>query len=159
MATEITVTSEQFGIGDTLPASAAHQSTGGQNRSPQLSWNGLPEGTKSVAVTCWDPDAPTTVGFSHWVRFDIPASQTSFDEGAGTEKGQWIDGLTDWGDHGYGGMAPPAGDPPHHYEFTVYALDVDSLGLGEQTTYALFRFAIRGHVLAVGTLTGRYAIS
>lgn len=158
MATEITVTSEQFGIGDTLPASAAHQSAGGQNRSPQLSWSGLPEGTKSVAVTCWDPDAPTTVGFSHWVRFDIPASQTSLDEGAGTEKGRWIDGLTDWGDHGYGGMAPPAGDPPHHYEFTVYALDVDALGLGEQTTYALLRFAIRGHVLAVGTLTGRYAI-
>jgi len=159
MATEITVTSEQFGIGDPLPASAAHQSTGGANRSPQLSWSGLPEGTKSVAVTCWDPDAPTTVGFSHWVRFDIPASQTSLAEGAGTEKGKWIDGLTDWGEHGYGGMAPPAGDPPHHYEFTVYALDVEALGLGEQTTYALFRFAIRGHVLAVGTLTGRYAIS
>ena len=90
MATEITVTSEQFGIGDTLPASAAHQSTGGANRSPQLSWSGLPDGTKSVAVTCWDPDAPTTVGFSHWVRFDIPASQSSLDEGAGTEKGPWM---------------------------------------------------------------------
>jgi Raf kinase inhibitor-like YbhB/YbcL family protein len=159
MASEITVTSEQFGIGDDLPTSAAHQSVGGDNRSPQLSWSGLPEGTESLAVTCWDPDAPTTVGFSHWVRFDVPASRTSFDEGAGTAAGDWVDGITDWGDHGYGGMAPPAGDPAHHYEFTVYALDVPSLGLDEQTTYAKLRFAMRGHVLAVGTLTGRYAVA
>lgn len=159
MATEITVTSTQFGMGDELPLSAAHTAVGGDNRSPQLSWSGVPEGTKSLALTCWDPDAPTTVGFSHWVRFDIPPSRTSFDEGSGTEKGDWVDGFTDWGGSGYGGMAPPAGDGPHRYEFTVYALDVDSLGVDEHTTYAKFRFVIRGHVLAAGTLTGRYVIT
>lgn len=159
MASEITVRSEQFGIGDDLPSSAAHPSVGGANRSPQLSWQGVPEGTKSIAVTCWDPDAPTTVGFSHWVRWGIPPSRTSLDEGAGTEEGEWTDGFTDWGESAYGGMAPPAGDPPHHYQFTVYALDSDDLGLDERTTYAKFRFLTGGHVLAVGTLTGRYAVA
>jgi phosphatidylethanolamine-binding protein (PEBP) family uncharacterized protein len=55
-------------------------------------------------------------------------------------------------------MAPPAGDEPHHYLFTVYALDTEKLGPDETTTYAKFRFLIRGHVLASGTLTGRFGI-
>ena len=156
---DIEITSEQFQQDGELPASAAHPSTGGQNRSPQLSWEGVPEGTRSLAVTCYDPDAPTTVGFSHWVRFGIPASVRSLDEGAGTEDGEWTDGITDWGEHHYGGMAPPAGDPPHHYHFTVYALDSETLGLDPDTTYAKFRFLIRGHVLGTGTITGLYAVS
>ncbi len=159
MADEITVTSEQFGEGEDIPASAAHQMAGGQNRSPQLSWEGVPEGTRSLAVTCWDPDAPTTVGFSHWVRFDIPAGVTSLAEGAGAAGGPGINGFSDWGESAYGGMAPPAGDPPHRYHFTVYALDQDSLGVDETTTYAKFRFLIRGRVLATGTLTGQYAVA
>jgi hypothetical protein len=157
---EITVRSEQFDDGGTIPSSAAHSMAGGDNKSPQLSWQGVPSGTKSLAITCWDPDAPTTVGFSHWVRVGMPASITSLAEGAGTESGEWTDGLTDWGDTGYGGMAPPPGDPPHHYQFTVYALDAQAkeLGLDEHATYAKFRFLSRGHVLASGTLTGRFAV-
>ena len=66
-------------------------------------------------------------------------------------------GFTDYGESAYGGMAPPPGDPPHRYQFTVYALDVPRLGGGdERTTYAKFRFLIRGHVLAQGTLTGLF---
>lgn len=159
MASEITVTSEQFGIADEIPLSAAHQSVGGKNRSPQLAWSGVPAEAKSLAVTCWDPDAPTTVGFCHWVRFDIPASVTSLEEGAGTQAGVGVDGFTDWGESRYGGMAPPAGDPPHHYQFTVYALATETTGLDERTTYARFRFATGGDVLAVGTLTGRFAVA
>ena len=120
-ATTLVVTSKTFKEGELIPSSAAHGAVGGDNRSPQLSWTAGPEGTKSYAVTCWDPDAPTTVGFTHWVRFDIPADQTSLDEGAGSEPG--VHGLSDWGESTYGGMAPPAGDSPHHYQFTVYALD------------------------------------
>ncbi|MGH9088920.1 MAG: YbhB/YbcL family Raf kinase inhibitor-like protein [Acidimicrobiales bacterium] len=155
---DIEVTSGQFEHDGELPASAAHQSTGGQNRSPQLSWGEVPEGTRSLAVTCYDPDAPTTVGFTHWVRFGIPPTVRSLDEGSGTESGQWTDGFSDWGDHQYGGMAPPAGDPPHHYHFAVYALDSETLGLDENTSYAKFRFLIRGHVLATGAITGLYAV-
>jgi Raf kinase inhibitor-like YbhB/YbcL family protein len=150
------VTSETFKEGETIPLSAAHTYVGGKNLSPQLSWSEGPEGTKSYAVTCWDPDAPTTVGFSHWVRFDIPPTQTSLDEGTGAGAG--THGFSDWGESAYGGMAPPAGDSPHHYQFTVYALDEAEIGLDEHTTYAKFRFLIRDHILASGTLVGLYAV-
>lgn len=153
---DITVRSSQFEEGGEIPASAAHPSVGGENKSPQLSWEGVPPETKSIALSCWDPDAPTTVGFSHWVRVGISPTTSGLEEG---EPG--TDGISDWGESSYGGMAPPQGDPPHHYRFTVYALDAghDELGLGERTTYAMLRFVIRGHVLASGTLTGIYAVS
>jgi Raf kinase inhibitor-like YbhB/YbcL family protein len=159
MAEKLTVTSEQFGDGSEIPLSAAHPSVGGKNQSPQLSWNGTPEGTRSFAISCWDPDAPTTVGFCHWVRFDIPTSRHTMDEGLGTEKGDWTDGLSDFGESHYGGMAPPAGDPAHHYVFTVYALDTEVIGLGDHTTYARFRFAIRDHIVASGSVTGTFAVA
>jgi hypothetical protein len=149
------VRSTLFTDGETIPKSAAHSMVGGGNVSPDLSWSDGPEGTKSYAVTCYDPDAPTTVGFTHWVQFDLPASTHGLE--AGTE-GIGVTGFSDWGESAYGGMAPPAGDDPHHYVFSVYALDTDSLGVDETTTYAKFRFLIRSHVLASGTLTGRFGI-
>jgi len=149
------VRSTLFGEGDTISKSAAHTMVGGENVSPELSWSEGPEGTRSYAITCYDPDAPTTVGFTHWVVFDIPPSTRAVQAGA-TPPG--ISGFTDWGESAYGGMAPPQGDEPHHYQFTVYALDSEKLGSDETTTYAKFRFLIRGHVLATGTLTGRFGI-
>jgi Raf kinase inhibitor-like YbhB/YbcL family protein len=149
------VRSTQFADGETIPSVAAHTMVGGQNQSPQLSWSAGPEGTRSYAITCHDPDAPTGVGFTHWVVFDIPPTVQEIPAG-GTPPG--ICGFTDWGESRWGGMAPPPGDPPHHYQFTVYALDLDSLGVDHTTTYAKFRFLIRGHVLASGTLTGLYQV-
>jgi Raf kinase inhibitor-like YbhB/YbcL family protein len=154
----VELTSDDFDDGTTMPLVAADRSVGGEGRSPQLSWTGAPEGTASFAVTCWDPDAPTTVGFTHWVRFDIPPSVGAFAPGAGAGSGPWTDGLSDVGEAGYFGMAPPAGDPAHHYIFTLYALDTESLGLSERTTYAMFRFVSRAHILATATLTGRFAV-
>lgn len=156
---DIQVTSDQFQHDGELPMSAAYPGVGGQNRSPQLAWSDPPGGTRSLAITCYDPDAPTTVGFTHWVRFGIAPSVRSLPEGAGTEEGDWTDGFTDWGERRYGGMAPPAGDPAHHYHFTVYALDEATLGLDADTTYAKFQFLIRGHVLARGTITGLFAVN
>ncbi len=156
---DIRVTSEQFGDGEPIPVVCAHPSVGGQNRSPQLSWEGAPPETRSFALACWDEDAPTSVGFCHWVRFDIPASRHSLDAGTAAGRDAGADGFTDWGESRYGGMAPPAGDEPHRYHFTVYALDTASLGADQFTSYAKLRFMIRGHVLASGTLTGRYAVS
>jgi Raf kinase inhibitor-like YbhB/YbcL family protein len=152
---KLEVKSQLFGDGETIPTSAAHAMAGGENISPDLAWSQGPEGTKSYAVTCWDPDAPTTVGFTHWVVFDIPPSVRSLDAGA-TPPG--VSGFIDWGESRWGGMAPPPGDDPHHYQFTVYALDTESLGVDQTTTYAKFRFLIRGHVLASGTLTGRFGL-
>jgi hypothetical protein len=149
------VTSSLFSDGETIPLSAAHTAVGGDNISPQLSWSEGPAGTESYAVTCYDPDAPTTVGFSHWVLFDLPASVHSLDAGA---SGIGVTGFSDWGESAYGGMAPPAGDDPHRYQFSVYALRAGSLGVDETTTYAKFRFLIRERVLATGLLTGRFGV-
>jgi len=150
------VRSTLFAEGETIPTSAAHSMVGGDNISPDLSWSEGPAGTKSYAVTCYDPDAPTTVGFTHWVLFDLPPSVHALDAGW---KSGGVTGFSDWGESAYGGMAPPPGDEPHHYQFSVYALDNESLGVDGTTTYAKFRFLIRGHVLASGTLTGRFGIS
>jgi|ERR1700728_3180800 len=150
------VTSSLFGEGATIPRSAAHGAVGGDNISPHLVWTAGPAGTESYAVTCYDPDAPTTVGFSHWVLFDLPASVHSLEAGTA---GIGVTGFSDWGESAYGGMAPPAGDDPHRYQFTVYALDAKSLGVDETTTYAKFRFLIRGRVLATGSLTGRFGVA
>jgi len=149
------VASTMFGEGERIPKAAAHSMVGGANLSPDLSWSTGPAGTKSYAITCYDPDAPTTVGFSHWLLFDVPPSVRELPAG-GELPG--VSGFSDWGESRYGGMAPPQGDAPHRYQFTVYALDLDSLGVDGTTTYAKFRFLIRGHVLASGTLTGLYAV-
>jgi Raf kinase inhibitor-like YbhB/YbcL family protein len=160
MVAELTVRSATFEDGAPIPASAAHSAVGGQNKSPQLSWTGVPEAAKSLALSCWDSDAPTTVGFTHWLRVNMPPSLGELAQGAGTGKGEWLDGITDWGENAYGGMAPPQGDAPHHYVFTVYALDAEAkeLGLDQHTTYAKFRFLVRGHVLASGSTTGTFAV-
>jgi Raf kinase inhibitor-like YbhB/YbcL family protein len=155
MPGELRVTSSAFGEDETIPLRAAHSDVGGENRSPHLSWNGGPPATKSYAVSCWDPDAPTTVGFCHWIRFGLPADCHKLDE---ADSAVGTDGFSDWGESAYGGMAPPAGDRPHHYQFTVYALDVDAPGLDPHTTYAKFRFSIKDHILASGTLVGRFGV-
>jgi Raf kinase inhibitor-like YbhB/YbcL family protein len=155
----IKVESDTFEHGGTLPNSTAHHFAGGGNVSPDLRWSGVPDGTQSIAVTCYDPDAPTTVGFTHWVLFNIPPDVDHLDAGAG-EAGKnpsgSVNAFTDWGESQWGGCAPPPGDDPHHYEFTVWALDT-KLDLDETTTYAKFNFMTRGHVLAKGTLTGLYS--
>jgi Raf kinase inhibitor-like YbhB/YbcL family protein len=153
------VTSSQFRDGETMPNSAVHQMAGGQNMSPDLSWTSAPEGTASFAVSMYDPDAPTTVGFTHWLLFNLDRSVTSLAAGAGragqNPQGSTL-GFTDFGVSEYGGSAPPPGDPPHHYIITVYALDVPRLDLGPTATYAYFNFSIRGHVLGRAQITALF---
>ncbi len=129
----------------------------GQNRSPALRWSGAPEGTRSYAIVIHDPDAPTGVGFFHWIALDIPATTTSLAENASDEgmpEGT-VQGYTDFGHNEYGGPCPPPG-APHRYEVTVYALSVPSLGLPPNATGALARFLIRQHTLALGRAVGTY---
>jgi Raf kinase inhibitor-like YbhB/YbcL family protein len=150
----MTVTSKSFREGAAIPMEHVFNGCGGKNVSPQLSWSGAPAGTKSFAITCFDPDAPTGSGYWHWLAFDIPAKTTSLDAGAKVGK----TGRTDYGMAGYGGPCPPKGDIPHRYIFTVYALDVDSIkGAGDETSGASVIFMMRGHVLATGTITGTFA--
>jgi hypothetical protein len=155
---ELTVTSSTFDAGQPIPQKSAHDYAGGKNVSPALSWSGAPDGTKSFAVTCYDPDAPTDIGFVHWVLFDLPATVTTLPEGYGGHPEDGIEGYTDWGQSAWGGMAPPPGHGPHHYHFAVYALDVDKTGLDTSATYAFFRFNTNSHVLAKGEIVGTYEV-
>lgn len=126
---------------------------GGKDVSPQLSWSGAPEGTKSYAVTVYDPDAPTGSGFWHWVVTGIPASVTELPEGAGDDDGAGLpDGAVqyrnDAGQKRFIGAAPPAGHGEHRYFIDVYAVDVEDLGLPAEASPAFVGFNLFGHTLA-----------
>jgi Raf kinase inhibitor-like YbhB/YbcL family protein len=150
------VESKSFGHNQTIPKKYAYNDWGsdGDNVSPHVKWSGVPPGTKSFAVTIWDPDAPTTVGFWHWTVFNIPANVTEIDEGKVPHGA--TQGYTDFGMSQYGGPAPPPGHGPHHYHIRVYALDVDKLPLEKGSTAALLMFMVREHTLAQGELVGIY---
>ena len=134
---------------------------GGEDVSPQLSWSGFPEGTKSFVVTCYDPDAPTASGFWHWAVADIPVGVTSLDTGAGDENGTGIPAgavtlSNDAGLARYLGSAPPSGHGVHHYYFVVHAVDVESLELPDGATPAFLGFNLFSHTLARAVLVGTY---
>jgi len=126
------------------------------NVSPELSWSGAPKGTKSFAVSMYDPDAPTGSGFWHWWVANIPASVTSLPKGAGGGTGLptgAVQAHNDFSLPGYGGPCPPKGKP-HHYIITVYALKVDKLDIDDKASGAVFGFYANANTLAKATLTG-----
>ncbi len=123
----------------------------GEDISPQISWEGLPEGVKSLALICDDPDAPSG-DFVHWVVFNIPPELDGFEENA--EMSEIADlGMTDYGRPGYGGPCPPSGF--HHYHFKVYALDEMLKTEGTVDKYDLLD-KMEGHILAKGEIVGLY---
>jgi Raf kinase inhibitor-like YbhB/YbcL family protein len=132
----------------------------GKNISPALSWSGAPSGTKSFALTVYDPDAPTGSGWWHWVVYNIPATVTELPAGAGNPGGKLpagaVQGHTDFPTPGFGGACPPAGDKPHRYLFTVYALKSEKISVPDDATAAMVGFMIRANTLAKSTLTARY---
>jgi Raf kinase inhibitor-like YbhB/YbcL family protein len=132
----------------------------GQNISPALQWANAPAGTKSFAVTMYDPDAPTGSGWWHWVMYNIPASTTSLAAGAGNGRNSpsgSTQGMTDFGTKGYGGPCPPVGNKPHHYHITVFALKVDKLDVPGNATSAYIGFNLNANKLATARVTGLYA--
>lgn len=134
---------------------------GGGNISPALSWTPGPKGTKSYAVTVFDPDAPTGRGWWHWVLVNIPPDVTHLDAGAGTPDAGKIPAgskqvKNDFGTLGYGGPCPPPGDIPHRYIFTVYALDVATLPV-DTNRPGIVPSLIRPHILARSSITSHYS--
>jgi Raf kinase inhibitor-like YbhB/YbcL family protein len=122
----------------------------GQNAAPPLQWSGVPDGAKSVALICDDPDAPSGT-FTHWVLYNVPAAVHGIPEDptVGTS------GVNSFGKTGFGGPCPPKKDHAHHYHFHVYALDVDSLGASGLSKEDALK-AMRGHIVAAGDLVGTY---
>ncbi len=130
----------------------------GKNVSPALAWSGAPKRTKSFAVSIFDPDAPTGSGFWHWWVANLPASTTSLPKDAGSGKGLpegAVQVRNDFSLAGYGGPCPPKGST-HHYQITVYALDVDKLDIDATASPAVVGFNVHAHTLAKATLTGVY---
>ncbi len=134
----------------------------GQNVSPALQWLGAPAGTKSFSIILHDPDAPTGVGgFTHWIVYNIPASVTKLDKGVGAADGKRLpagaaQSPTSFGGPGYGGPCPPAGDKPHRYVFTIYALSVDKLDVPANASQALAGFTINGSKIATASFTAMF---
>lgn len=149
----LNISSSAFSSGGTIPKV---YTCDGQNRSPDLTWSGLPEGTRSLALILDDPDAPGGT-FTHWVLYNMPASLTALSAGqlkTTAINGIGVQGTNDFSRAGYDGPCPPRGNP-HRYIFHLYALDVE-LNLKPGSTAAALRKAISGHVLAVGEYLGKY---
>lgn len=147
-----TVTSNDLTDGGVLP-DAQVKAKG--NTSPHLKWSGAPEGTKSFAVTCYDPDAPTGSGFWHWTVANIPAAVSELPTGGPMPEGA-VEGRTDYGEPGFGGAAPPPGHGPHRYIFTVFAVDTDKLDVTPDNSGAVFGFNLHFHTLARASITCTY---
>jgi len=160
------ISSSSFKDGDYLPMDHVLSADfgfgcAGGNKSPHLKWDGVPAGTKSFAVTCFDPDAPTGSGFWHWVVVNIPAEVTELALDAGNAASGKLPGgalqvRTDFGKPGYGGPCPPPNDHPHRYVFTVHAVGADALPVTADTSAAVVGFNLHFQSLATATLMGLF---
>lgn len=133
----------------------------GKNISPRLEWSNAPKGTKSFALTVYDPDAPTGSGWWHWLIFNIPNNVNELVTDAGNiskdlaPKGS-VQSISNYGKAGYGGPCPPVGDKAHRYIFTVYALKVAKLDLGTKAMPALVGFYLNNTAIARASLIAYY---
>ncbi|MEJ2455903.1 MAG: YbhB/YbcL family Raf kinase inhibitor-like protein [Candidatus Thiodiazotropha sp.] len=157
------LTSTDIEAGEPMPKAQEYQGFGcdGANISPQLAWKDAPAGTKSFAVTTYDPDAPTGSGWWHWLAYNIPAAVRQLPSGAGNPASDlapsgMIQHRTDYGTAGFGGACPPKGDKPHRYQFTVFALDVDHLDIDPEASAALVGFMLNAHKIGTAQLEALY---
>lgn len=147
------LTSSAFEDGETIPSK---YTCDGIDTSPPLQWSGVPEGAKTLALICDDPDAPLGT-WVHWVLYNLPADTTSLPEGVpmhGAVEDGVFQGKNDFKRIGYGGPCPPAGKP-HRYFFKLYAIDSE-LDLKPGAKKKDVEKAMKGHVLAEGRLVGMY---
>jgi Raf kinase inhibitor-like YbhB/YbcL family protein len=144
---EFALTSPAFEHGGEIPGGHTGD---GEDVSPQLVWQGVPEGTRSLALVVHDPDAPSG-DFVHWVAWGIDPGEEMLAEGASAPN----EGANGFGDAGYRGPAPPPGHGDHRYFFRLHALDAEpelEPGVGRED----LERAIEGHVIGTAELVGRY---
>jgi len=155
----ITVTSATLKANETIPKD---HTADGRNVSPALMWSGAPAATRQFALVCDDPDVPMPGGFVHWVVYKIPGTATGLPAElpmdatltAPADLAGTIQGMSGFRRAGYRGPAPPPGKP-HHYTFTVYALDAE-LPLAEGLNRTQLMEAIKGHIIGQGALVSLY---
>ena len=128
----------------------------GSNLSPQLAWSNAPAGTKSFAITVYDPDAPTGSGFWHWIAIELPASVSELPRGADVAKLGARQFTNDYGANEFGGACPPVGDGMHRYQFTVWALPVEKMEIPDGVSPAVVGFNLNAVALDKKTLTATY---
>lgn len=150
------LTSTELKHNETLPNAQVLNAYGcnGGNVSPQLSWINAPKNAKSFAIVCHDPDAPKENGWYHWLVVNIAANITSINQGEKIEGA--VETITDFNSTGYGGACPPVGHGIHHYNFTVYALDVEKLEVAKDTKPKEVEKLIMTHAIAKSTITGLF---
>lgn len=150
---DMTLTSSAFDQGEPIPAKHTGEN---EDVSPALSWHRQPDGTRSYALICHDPDAPLvkpgTYGFVHWVLYGIPGSISELPEGIN----DYVQGINDFGKPGYGGPMPPEGHGAHHYFFWLLALDAD-LDLEPGLSMWELLEKIEPSVIAMNRLMGTYS--
>ncbi|MEW7315072.1 kinase inhibitor [Buttiauxella gaviniae] len=162
-ASAFTVSSSDISQDKPLTETQVFQGFGcsGSNISPQLAWKNPPAGTKSFAVTVYDPDAPSGSGWWHWTVVNIPAETRTIPAGAGDAAkpklpAGAVQGRNDFGYAGFGGACPPAGAKAHRYQFTVWALSADKLPIDMNASGALVGFMLNSNVIAKTQLTATY---
>lgn len=162
-ADDLTLSSDTIRQNGTLGSAQVFAGFGcdGENISPDLQWTPGPDGTKSYAVTVYDPDAPTGSGWWHWIVYNIPADVTSLPTNAGLEGGAnlpegAVHGRSDFGTYGFGGACPPLGDNPHRYEFVVHALQTDNIDLPTDASAALIGYMVTANRLSSSKITARF---
>lgn len=155
---DLQLRSADFTAGGQLPESAtgAGSTPGGADRCPQLSWDPAPAGTESLMLSVYDPDAPTPSGYWHWLVANLPADMTELEGGTAVAVPEGSISLyNDGATRDFQGAAPPVGDGPHRYFFTIHALDT-RLDLDPETRPAVVHFLARGHILGRGILIGTW---
>lgn len=158
LAADIVLSSQDIHEGESMHKRHVFNGFGcsGDNMSPHLQWQNLPAGTQSVAITAYDPDAPTGSGWWHWLVIDMPASVAELPRGADISKmaGRLI--RNDYGSHVYGGACPPPGHGMHRYQFTLWALPVKQLTVGDNPSAAVVGYLLNQQALGKKTLTATY---
>ncbi len=157
--TSMSVTSTDVINGKTLQNSQVFGGWGctGKNISPELTWKNAPAGTKSFAVTMFDPDAPTGSGWWHWMVINIPANVNNLPAGAGAKDSTTLPTgaqqiTNNFGYKGFGGACPPPNAKPHHYEITVYALNVPKIDVPANAIPPLVGYYMHSHIIGEAQL-------
>ena len=150
------LTSSQIKNNEILPNAQVYKGYGcnGENISPQLAWMNPPSNTKSYAIICHDPDAPRENGWYHWLVVNIPSSVTSIKQGEKIKNA--TETITDFKTVGYGGACPPVGHGIHHYNFTIYALNVEKLDIKDTTPPKEVESLVISHSIAKSTISALF---